>query len=330
MSDSEKSAFSTNPLSPATRAGNNMVDHWLDAVNSGLRSMGQVLDLSSNLLRNMTRQQNDAMEVYLNTISGKPAAAKQPVVSQELITGTAVVTGGTGGLGTEICRRLAGDGNRIVSTYIAVEEEPAGEWKKRMQAEGFEVDLYECDVTDFDRCREAAQAIEKQYGSVEVLVNCAGITRDSILKNMGEADWQSVLDTNLDSVFNITRNFINGMLKSGYGRIVNIASVNGQKGQFGQTNYASAKAGMIGFSRSLALELADTGITVNCVCPGYVATSMVETIRDDILESIVARIPMGRLAKPEEVADAVAFLAGENAGYITGTELAVNGGLWLG
>ncbi len=292
--------------------------------------MGQLLDLSNNIFRNMARNQNDAMEMYLNTITGKPDSAEEPTARKQVKTGTAVVTGGTGGLGTEICKRLAGAGNRIVSTYIAAEEGQAREWKKRMEEEGFEVELYECDVTDFDQCRDVAQAIERKYGSVEVLVNCAGITRDGVLKKMDEADWHSVLDTNLDSVFNVTRNFIDGMVKNGYGRIVNISSVNGQKGQFGQTNYSAAKAGMIGFSRSLALELADTGITVNCVCPGYVATSMVEAIREDILAGIVAQIPVGRLAKPEEIADAVAFLAGRNAGYITGTELAVNGGLWLG
>ncbi|MEX2525534.1 MAG: acetoacetyl-CoA reductase [Gammaproteobacteria bacterium] len=330
MSDSEKTAFMANPLFPATRAGNNMAHHWFDAVNTGIRSMGQLLDLSNNMFRSMARQQNDAMEVYLNTITGKPESTGQTAARKELKTGTAVVTGGTGGLGTEICKRLAGDGNRIVSTYIAAEEEQAQQWKKQMETEGFEVDLFECDVTDFDQCREVAQAIENKYGPVDVLVNCAGITRDGLLKKMDEADWHAVLDTNLDSVFNVTRNFIDGMLKNGYGRIVNISSVNGQKGQFGQTNYSSAKAGMIGFSRSLALELADTGITVNCVCPGYVATAMVEAIREDILEGIVAQIPMGRLAKPVEIADAVAFLAGRNSGYITGTELAVNGGLWLG
>lgn len=336
MSDSEKTASIANPLFPAVQTGNKMAHHWFDAVNTGIRSMGQLLDLSNNMFRNMARQQNDAMEVYLNTITGKPEPAKQPAPRKhpsghkELKTATAVVTGGTGGLGTEICKRLADDGNRIVSTYIAAEEARAQEWKKRMKAQGFEIDLYECDVTDFNQCREVAQTIEKEYGPVEVLVNCAGITRDGVLKNMDKDDWHAVLDTNLDSVFNVTRNFIDGMLKNGYGRIVNIASVNGQKGQFGQTNYASSKAGMIGFSRSLALELADAGITVNCVCPGYVHTSMVEAIREDILEGITAQIPMGRLAKPEEIADAVAFLAKRESAYITGTELAVNGGLWLG
>lgn len=147
---------------------------------------------------------------------------------------------------------------------------------------------------------------------------------------MDKEKWDAVIDTNLDSVFNMTRSFINGMIDKEYGRIINISSVNGQKGQFGQTNYSTAKAGMIGFTRSLALELADKGITVNCICPGYVGTPMVEAIREDILDGIIQQIPMKRLAKVEEIADAIGFLADKKSSYITGTELAVNGGLWMG
>jgi len=238
--------------------------------------------------------------------------------------------GGIGGIGTAICKQLAEDGNQIIATYIAAESEYAQEWKAEREQEGFDVALHECDVTDFNACKKMTRAIEKQYGRIDILVNCAGITHDGLLKKMDKRQWDAVINTNLDSVFNVTRNLVDGMIKRGYGRIVNISSVNGQKGQFGQTNYAAAKAGMIGLTRSLALELATKGITVNCVCPGYVNTRMVEAIRQDIKQEIIAQIPMQRLAKTEEIANAVAFLASKDSGYITGTEIAVNGGLWLG
>jgi acetoacetyl-CoA reductase len=245
-------------------------------------------------------------------------------------TGIAVITGGTGGIGTEICRRLAADGNRIISTCIAAEQESARQWQQVMEKDGYEVDVYTCDVADFDSCGMLARQIEQKYGRVDILVNAAGITRDAMLRKMEPEKWHTVINTNLDSVFNVTRHFINGMIRNNYGRIINISSVNGQKGQFGQTNYSTAKAGMIGFSRALALELADKGITVNCVCPGYVHTSMVTAIRQDVLDGIIGQIPVGRLATVGEIADAVAFLARKESAYITGTELAVNGGLWLG
>ena len=308
-----------------------MINPWLQAVDVGFNSLGQLFDLSNTMFRRMARQQNVALDAYLDTIVDKiPAAKQKPAAQKQLKTGTAVVTGGIGGLGTDICKRLAADSNHIVSTYIPAEKEAADAWKREREQEGITVELHECDVTDFDSCRAMARAIEQEHGPIQVLVNCAGITRDSTFKKMTADNWHSVLDTNLDSIFNVTRQFIDGMVRNGYGRIINISSVNGQKGQFGQTNYSAAKAGMIGFTRSLALELADTGVTVNCICPGYVGTSMVEAIREDILQGIIAQIPMGRLAKPDEIASAVAFLACRDSAYITGTELAVNGGLWLG
>lgn len=310
-----------------------LLEHWHNAIDSTLDSLNQVVDFSSETMQRISRQQADTINSYLHPIEknkDRSKPMKKKISNKTQVTGVALITGGIGGIGTDICKKLAEDGNRIIATYIEAESDYAGEWKSARNKEGIDVDLYECDVTDFETCKKTARAIEKKYARVDIIVNCAGITRDSVLKKMGEEKWHAVLDTNLDSVFNITRNFINGMVKRGYGRIINISSVNGQKGQFGQTNYSSAKAGMIGFTRSLALELAKDGITVNCVCPGYVGTSMVEAIREDIKQGIIDQIPVGRLAKPEEIANAVAFLASKESGYITGTEIAVNGGLWLG
>ncbi len=245
-------------------------------------------------------------------------------------TDIAVVTGGIGGIGTAVCKGLSANCKEVIATYIAAEENLARAWKQDMEAQGYAVAVFECDVSDFESCRYFAEKVKRQYGHVEILVNSAGITHDALLKKMEHQTWHAVIDTNLDSVFNITRNFIDVMLQTKYGRIINISSVNGQKGQFGQTNYATAKAGLIGFSRSLALELADKGITVNCICPGYVGTQMVKSIKQDILDKIIEQIPMGRLATPDEIADAVVFLADRNCAYITGTEIAVNGGMWLG
>jgi acetoacetyl-CoA reductase len=323
MTDSDESISLTDDGS--------MLNPWFQAVDAGIHTLGQLLDFSGDMAKRVTREQHDTVNAYLDTMAGRLSSTSPKTdVPKQAATGTALVTGGTGGLGTEICRRFAAEGYHIISTYIAAEKNVAREWRRERAREGMTVCLYECDVTDYESCRALAWTLEERYGPPDILVNCAGITRDAMLRKMHEGDWHAVLDTNLESVFNVTRPFIDGMIRNGYGRIINISSVNGQKGQFGQSNYSAAKAGMIGFTRSLALELAQTGITVNCVCPGYVATSMVEAIREDILQGIVAQIPLGRLAKPEEIADAVAFLAKRDSAYITGTDLAVNGGLWLG
>jgi acetoacetyl-CoA reductase len=185
------------------------------------------------------------------------------------------------------------------------------------------------DVADFDAMGRMVADIVARHGPVDILVNCAGITRDSTFRKMTPEQWRAVISTNLDSVFNVTRHVIDAMVERGWGRIVNISSVNATRGQFGQTNYAAAKAGILGFTKSLAQEVVRKGVTVNAVSPGYVETPMVAAIRADVREKIVAEIPAGRLARPEEIADAVAYLASEGAGYITGTNLSVNGGLHM-
>jgi acetoacetyl-CoA reductase len=238
------------------------------------------------------------------------------------------VTGGMGGIGTAICRRLAQAGHTVVAGCLPGYDKKA-EWLAEMRGEGFKVHAAEGDVAEFDSCAEMFYQVKSVVGPVEILVNNAGITRDAVFKRMTEDDWMAVINTNLNSVFNVTRQVIDGMVERGWGRIVNISSVNAQKGQFGQTNYSAAKAGMTGFAKALAQEVVRKGVTVNTVSPGYVETDMVMAIRPEIREQIVASIPMGRLAKPEEVAAVVAFLASEEAGYITGANISVNGGMHM-
>jgi acetoacetyl-CoA reductase len=242
----------------------------------------------------------------------------------------ALVTGGVGGIGTAICKRLASDGHFVVANYAIPGSEV--KWNEAMAAAGLNGSasaLAFGDVTDFEAMGEMVRNIEANHGPIAVLVNCAGITRDSTFRKMTPEQWRSVLSTNLDSVFNVTRHVIDGMMERGWGRIINISSVNAVRGQFGQTNYASAKAGILGFTKSLAQEVVKKGVTVNAISPGYVQTDMVMAIREDVRQKIVSEIPAGRLAMPEEVADAVAFLASDKAAYITGTNLSVNGGLHM-
>ena len=242
----------------------------------------------------------------------------------------ALVTGGVGGIGTAVCRKLAADGCFVVANYaIPGSEDP---WKAAMAKAGLGSDtaaLAFGDVTDFATMGSMARQIAADHGPVAVLVNCAGITRDSTFRKMTEDQWHQVIDTNLTSVFNVTRHVIDGMVERGWGRIVNISSVNATRGQFGQTNYAAAKAGILGFTKSLAQEVVKKGVTVNAVSPGYVQTDMTAAIRPDVLEQIVGSIPAGRMASTDEIADAVAFLCSEKAAYITGTNLSVNGGLHM-
>jgi acetoacetyl-CoA reductase len=240
----------------------------------------------------------------------------------------AFVSGGMGGIGTAICARLAAGGHTVVAGCLPSYEKKA-EWLAARKSEGYRVHAAEGDVADFDSCAEMFTHVRSAVGPVDILVNNAGITRDSVFKRMTEQDWMAVINTNLNSVFNVTRQVVDGMSERGWGRIVNISSVNGIKGQFGQTNYSAAKAGMAGFSKALAQEVVRKGVTVNTVSPGYVETDLVMAIRAEVREKIVASIPMGRLAKPEEIAAVVAFLASEEAGYITGANISVNGGMHM-
>jgi acetoacetyl-CoA reductase len=240
----------------------------------------------------------------------------------------AFVSGGMGGIGTAICVRMAAAGHTVVAGCLPSYEKKA-EWLAAMRSDGYRVHAAEGDVSDFDSCAEMFYHVRSVLGPVEILVNNAGITRDSIFERMTEQDWMAVINTNLNSVFNVTRQVIDGMTERGWGRIVNISSVNAIKGQFGQTNYSAAKAGMAGFSKALAQEVVRKGVTVNTVSPGYVETDLVRAIRPEIRASIVASIPMGRLAQPEEVAAVVAFLVSEDAGYITGANISVNGGMHM-
>ena len=236
----------------------------------------------------------------------------------------ALVTGGCGGIGCAICQRLAADGFRVATNYRS--EDKANIWQQQMEELGFTGAVYKADVTDFEQCQQMVADIENDFGRIDVIVNNAGITRDTTLRKMNKSQWDSVLETNLDSVFNVVQPALNGMLERGYGRIINIASINGQKGQLGQSNYCAAKAGMHGFTKALAQEVAYKGITVNTVSPGYVATEMVMAVPEAIREKIIQQIPVGRLGRPEEIAAAVGYLVSDEAAFVTGSDLSINGG----
>lgn len=236
----------------------------------------------------------------------------------------ALITGATGGLGTAMCKKLYQDGYIVVGNYHT--REKAEKWMEQMKKEGFDIPLFYGDVSNFESARNMILEIEQKVGPIDILVNNAGITRDARLINMKPEDWYAVINTNLNSVFNCTKNVIEGMIKRQFGRIINISSVNGQRGQFGQTNYSAAKAGMHGFTKSLAMEVAKYGITVNTISPGYIATDMVMAVPEKILNQIIAQIPMGRLGGTHEVAYLVSFLASEEANFITGANYSINGG----
>jgi acetoacetyl-CoA reductase len=238
----------------------------------------------------------------------------------------ALVTGGMGGLGEAICHQLHRAGYRVATTYSPGNER-AQQWIEAQKDLGFRFTAYKTDVSAFDDCERTMTKLLSELGRIDVLVNNAGITRDSSLRNMTREHWDEVMRTNLDSLFNMSKQVLEPMLAQKWGRIINISSVNGQKGAFGQTNYSAAKAGVHGFTKALALEVARHGITVNTVSPGYLATAMVLKVPANIMETkILPQIPVGRLGKPEEVAALVAYLSSEEAAFVTGSNIAINGG----
>lgn len=236
----------------------------------------------------------------------------------------ALVTGATGGLGTHICKRLSNDGYIVCANYRTRDKAEA--WQSQMRTEGYEFHLYQADVSDYEAVGAMVEAIHNDHGAVDVLVNNAGITRDGAFKKMSRDNWDAVIGANLTSVFNCCRHVINPMLDRSYGRIINISSVNGQRAQFGQVNYAAAKAGMHGITKTLAIETASKGITVNTISPGYVATDMVMAVAPEVRNKIIEGIPVGRMGGTEEIAHLVSFLASPHSAFITGANYAINGG----
>lgn len=244
-------------------------------------------------------------------------------MEKNLMSKVAVVTGGTRGIGASISRALMDAGYKVAATYHG-NDEAAQKFKSETGA-----DVFKFDVSDFNACAQGVADIENTLGPITVLVNNAGITRDGMLHKMPEDAWLAVMQTNLNSCFNMCRHVVPGMRDRNFGRIINISSINGQKGQLGQANYAAAKAGMIGFTKALALEGASKGITANAVCPGYIATEMTGAMKQEVLDGIVRSIPMARMGKPEEIAGTVAFLASDAAAFITGATISANGGQYM-
>ncbi|MFC3908842.1 acetoacetyl-CoA reductase [Legionella dresdenensis] len=242
---------------------------------------------------------------------------------------TAVVTGGTGGIGTAICRRLAGQYQVVACYFKDGNHDEAKRWQAEQRAAGYDIDIVYADISKFEDCEKMTALVLERYGHIDILVNNAGITADTSLRKMTSQQWQQVIDANLTSAFNVTRNILSTMIDRNYGRIISISSINGRKGQFGQCNYASTKAALYGFTKSLALEVANKGITVNTISPGYIETPMLAAVKEDVLKGIIANIPVGRLGRPEEVADVVAFLAAPDAGFITGANIDINGGQYM-
>ncbi len=238
----------------------------------------------------------------------------------------ALITGGMGGLGETISTKMASAGYKVAVTYSPSNKNSTA-WLAEMEQQGYRFHAYPCDVTDYGSCQKCVASVVEALGPVDILVNNAGITKDMTFRRMTKADWDAVVKTNLDSVFNMTKQIYDGMIDRGWGRIINVSSVNGSKGAFGQTNYAAAKSGMHGFTKSLALESAKKGVTVNTISPGYIGTKMVTAIDPEVLNSkILPQIPVSRLGKPEEVAGLIIYLCSEEAAFVTGANIAINGG----
>jgi acetoacetyl-CoA reductase len=240
----------------------------------------------------------------------------------------AYVTGGMGGIGTAICRRLHKEGHTVIAGCGPSRDH--AKWLAEQKADGYTFYASVGNVADWQSTVDAFSKAVAEHGAIDILVNNAGITRDRMFLKMTPEDWKAVIDTNLNSMFNVTKQVVPGMVEKGWGRIVQISSVNGEKGQAGQTNYSAAKAGMHGFTMALAQEVASKGVTVNTVSPGYIGTDMVKAIKPEILEKIVATIPVKRLGTPEEIGSVVAWLAGEDSGFTTGADFSCNGGLHMG
>jgi acetoacetyl-CoA reductase len=244
------------------------------------------------------------------------------------MTRVAYVTGGMGGIGTAICHKFHDMGYRVIAGCGPTRDH--AKWIAEQAERGYRFNASIGNVADWDSTKAAVDRVKQEFGPIDILVNNAGITRDGVFRKMSLADWRTVIDTNLNSLFNVTKQVIDGMLDRNWGRIINISSVNGEKGQFGQSNYSAAKAGMHGFTMSLAQEVASKGITVNTVSPGYIGTDMVMAVREDVREKIIQSIPVGRLGKAEEIASIVGWLTTEEAGFTTGADFSVNGGLHMG
>ena len=239
----------------------------------------------------------------------------------------ALVTGGTGGIGSEICKTLAREGYRVIAGYYSGgHHEKAQQWQIEANKEGLDIALAFGNISDWESSETCIEGIRKEFGGIDVLVNNGGITRDTTIKKMSPQQWNDVISTNLTSVFNMTRLVINDMLDNKWGRIINISSVNAEKGQFGQANYSAAKAGMHGFTKAVAQEVASKGVTVNTVSPGYIATSMIMDVPEEIRENIKKGIPVGRFGTPEDIARVVSFLASDESSFITGSNISANGG----
>ncbi len=241
----------------------------------------------------------------------------------------AYVTGGMGGIGTSICQRLSKGGFKVIAG-CGPNSPRKDRWIGEQKALGYEFIASEGNVSDWESTKTAFEKVRAEVGRVDVLVNNAGITRDSVFRKMTPEDWKAVIDTNLNSLFNVTKQVIDGMIDNGWGRIINISSVNGQKGQIGQTNYSTAKAGLHGFTMALSQEVASKGVTVNTVSPGYIATDMVKAIREDVLEKIIGTIPVKRLGTPDEIASICAWIASDDGAFSTGADFSLNGGIHTG
>ena len=242
----------------------------------------------------------------------------------------ALVTGGTGGIGTSICKRLADDGYRVIAGYYSGgDHDKAQRWQEGLAADGYDIAVVYGDIRQWESSQACIESVHKDFGKIDILVNNGGITRDTTLRKMSPQQWDEVIATNLTSVFYMTRLVIHDMINNGFGRIINISSVNGEKGQFGQANYSAAKAGMYGFTKAVAQEVANKGVTVNTISPGYIATSMITDIPENIRNTICEDIPVGRFGEPEEMARIVSFLADDQAGFITGSNISANGGQYM-